>query len=126
MKTGTVIVLLVFAAMALGSFALMADTHGGASPCFAETIHGGACPDNNSLLALASFHTSAFGAFSLAVFSSLAVLFLLAVASLAASGDKPRTPLMSFRSAVAAAPLEFPSVLDMFRALARLEHSPTR
>lgn len=126
MKSAAGIMLAVFALMALFSFAGIANDRHGIGDCIASTINGGACPENASLLELVSFHTGAFGAFSLAVIAASFLLALCAAAYLLASEILPfvlSAPL--FRLAQEIVPHEFPSSEKTRRALARLEHSPT-
>src|SRR3989338_5987075 len=126
MKSAAGIMLAVFALMALFSFAGIANDRHGIGDCIASTINGGACPENASLFELVSFHTGAFGAFSLAVVAASFLLALCAAAYLLVSEILPFIfPALLPRLAQEVVSHEFPASEDNRRALARLEHSPT-
>lgn len=80
MKKTAGALIIVFAVMALFSFMGIANMSHGAGECMATIINNGACPEGASLLELASFHTSAFGVFSLAVLTA-SILFLMLTAT---------------------------------------------
>lgn len=127
MKLEAGIILAIFAVMALGSFAGIANDHQGIGDCIASTINGGACPESATLLELVSFHTDAFGAFSLALIASSFALALIAAVFLLASEILSLTSFLPFvRHAFAVVPHEFVSSQNQLRALARLERSPTK
>jgi len=76
----TVSLISVFAAIAV--FGVFMMDHGGQSHsgCIAATANGALCPEGNALASIA-FHLNAFKNFSTAIFaSSIAALFILALA----------------------------------------------
>src|SRR3989338_1839050 len=118
MKSVAGIMLAVFAVMALFSFAGIANDHQGIGDCIASTINGGACPENASLLELVSFHTGAFGAFSLAVIAASFLLALCAAAYLLASEVLPFvSSALLPRLAQEVVPHEFSASQNTVRAL---------
>lgn len=118
--------IIVFAIMALFSFMGIANMQHGAGECMATIINNGACPETASLLELVTFHTSAFGAFSLAVLTATIMLLLLAVSHLLK--EIADFPILSLRlqRITAISKQDFSLSKKELRALARFELSPTR
>lgn len=125
MKVIAITLIVVFSAMALFSFIGIANGSHGAGECLATIINNGACPETASLLELATFHTSAFGAFSLAVLTAAIAFLALAASALLADIIRISVSLPRFQRARAISPQDFPSPREERDAIARCEHSPT-
>ncbi|MDO8564645.1 MAG: hypothetical protein Q7R88_01480 [bacterium] len=124
MKFLATTMLVVFAVMALGSFAAIANDHNGVGDCMASTINGSTCPETASLLELVSFHLNAFSSFSFGILAMAFALLLLSVARLLAQSLQPLLLGLTPTPVAAVSPQDFSSLRKVRRTLALFELSP--
>lgn len=124
MKFLAAVTLIIFALMALVSFAAMSADHTGPAGCLATAINNGACPDAATALSLASFHASAYRFFSTALITVFALLFVAFVFLFFVAGV-PASVFSSSELCVSSFARRTSSYQRFRRFLSRFETSPT-